>query len=118
MSMSAYRDALAIDKDSSDERIALAVEMLNSGQGVVLLGSALALRPTNFGIRCEVIDPMPGAHRCAEEFKVLVENAGRALAASKLGRLIPDRQFKWAVVEERRSGTLELWPGTELQSGP
>src|SRR5512139_177715 len=116
--MSAYRDAVAIDDDSSDERIALAIEKLGGGQGVVLIGNSLALCPTNVGIRCEVIDPMPGAHRCAEEFKVLLENAARALAASKLGRLLPDRPLKWVVVEERGSGTLELWPGTELQSGP
>jgi hypothetical protein len=114
--MSTYREALAIDDDSSDERIALAVEMLNSGQGVVLLGNTLALRPAKVGIRCEVIDPLPGAHRCAEEFKVLIENAGRALAASKLGRLIPSQSLQWVVVEEHGGRTLELWPGTELQS--
>jgi hypothetical protein len=116
--MSAYRDVLAIDDDSPDERIALALARLSSGQGVVLIGSTLALCPTNVEIRCEVIDPMPGAHRCAEEFKVLLENAARALAASTLGRLLPDRPLRWVVVEKRGSGTLELWSGTELQSGP
>jgi hypothetical protein len=108
--MSSYRDVLAIDDDSSDERIALAVEMLKRGPGVVEVGSMLTLRPATAGIRCEVIDPMPGAHRCAEEFKVLVENAARTLSASKLGRLLHGRPLTWAVVEERGSGTLELWP--------
>jgi hypothetical protein len=108
--MSAYRDVLAIHDDSSDERIALAAERLSNGRGVVLWGDVLALRRMSAGIRCEVIDPTPGAHRCAEEFKVLVENAGRALGASKLGRLIADWPLQWAVVEARGSGTLELWP--------
>jgi hypothetical protein len=116
--MSSYRDALVIDDDSPDERIALAVANLGSGQGVVLIASSLALRPTQAGIRCEVIDPMPGAHRCAEEFKVLLENAARALAASKLGRLLPDRPLRWVVVEVRGNATLELWQGTELKSVP
>ena len=116
--MSDHRDALAIDDDSSDERIALAAERLRSGKGVVLLGKMLALRPTHVAIRCEVIDPMLGAHRCAEEFKVLVENAARALAASKLGSLIADRPLQWVVVEERGNGMLELWPGAESGSAP
>jgi hypothetical protein len=113
--MSAYRDALAIDDASSEQRIALAAELLSSGRGVVLLEGMVALCPTADGILCEVIDPMPSAHRCAEEFKVLVENAERTLSASKLGGLLPRRPLKWLVVEDYETGTLELWPGQQPQ---
>lgn len=110
--MSAYKDALAVDDTSSDQRLALAADLLASCNGVVLLDGALALRPTHSDILCEVIDPMPNAHRCAEEFKVLVENASRLLAASKLGTMLPQKPLHWLVVEDYGAGTVELWPGS------
>lgn len=109
--MSAYKDALAVDDQSSDQRLALAAGLLAGPEGVVLLAGMLALRPTQSGILCEVIDPVPNTHRCDEEFKVLVENAARMLAASKLGGLLPRKQLHWLVVEDYGTGTAELWPG-------
>ena len=38
--------------------------------------------------------------RCEEEYKVLLENAARALASSRLGRRLPDRPLRWVVVED------------------
>lgn len=108
--MSAYKHAFAVDDTSSDQRLALAASLLADCQGVVLLDRVLALRPTHSEILCEVIDPMPTAHRCAEEFKVLVENAGRLLAASKLGSMLPQKSLRWLVVEDCGTGTVELWP--------
>jgi len=75
----------------------------------VILDGVLALRPGPDGIRCEVIDPEPESHRCAEEFKVMVENAGRRLAASKLATRLPRRPMRWLVVDVRESGIVELW---------
>ena len=107
--MSAYKDALALELSASDERVALAADMLVNGTGVVLLGGVLALRPNGPELLCEVIDPMPSAHRCANEYEVLVENAQLALDASKLGARLPDRPRKWLVVEDYGTGTMELW---------
>jgi hypothetical protein len=69
----------------------------------------VALKPTPAEILCEVIDPEGGVHRCTEEYKVLVENAGRALAASKLGKLLPSKPLRWLVVGDYGAGTIQLW---------
>jgi hypothetical protein len=111
--MSAYKDALAVDDKSSDQRLALAAELLAGCEGVILLEEVVALRPTQSAILCEIIDPSPSARRCAEEFKALVENASRLLAASKLAVLLPRKPLHWLVVADYGTGTVELWPGGE-----
>jgi hypothetical protein len=108
--MSAYRDALIVDDNSSDQRLDLAAAVLDRCEGVVLLDGMVALRPTPRAIICEVIDPAPAAHRCAEEFKVLVENASFSFANSKLEERLPSRPLEWVVVDDYGSGTVELWP--------
>jgi hypothetical protein len=107
--MSAYKDALALEPGASDERVALAADVLADGAGVVLFEGFLALRPTGRELLCEVVDPMPSTHRCANEYEVLVENARRALEASKLRARLPDLPRKWLVVEDYGTGTIELW---------
>ena len=109
--MSAYEDALLVDDASSEQRLTLAAERLERCEGVVMLDGVVALRPTPDAIRCEVLDRTPSAHRCAEEYKVLIENAGRRLARSRLADQLPRRPLQWAVVEACGAGTLELWPG-------
>jgi hypothetical protein len=69
----------------------------------------LVLRPSAREIRCEVFDSTVAAHRCEEEYKVMVENAARALGRSKLGAMLPDRPLRWVVVEDRGSGAVEAW---------
>jgi len=107
--MSAYKDALTLELSASDERVALAADILVNRAGVVLLDGLLALRPVGAELLCEVIDPTPFAHRCANEYEVLVENARLALKASKLGARLPNRPRKWLVVEDYGTGTTELW---------
>ncbi len=85
--------------------------MLDRCEGVVMLRSVVALRATPDAIWCEVIDPTPDSHRCAEEFKVLVENAAYALAESKLAAHLPRRPLQWRVVDDRGPGAVNLWPG-------
>ena len=109
--MSAYRDALVVDDSSTDQRLALATTVLERCEGVVLFDGIVALRPTPHAIICEVIDPAPNAHRCAEEFKVLVDNARLGLANSKLSKRLPSRPLEWLVVDDYGSGTVQLWPG-------
>ncbi|HQR24502.1 MAG TPA: hypothetical protein PK163_06920 [Steroidobacteraceae bacterium] len=107
--MTAYGDALTIDESASDQRLAMAAEVLAGRDGVVLLNGAVALRPTAHEILCEVIEPMGTAHRCEEEYKVLVENASRMLSSSRLAPYLPHRRLRWRVVEDHGTGTSESW---------
>ncbi len=102
-------EAFVVDDTATPERLAQAADLLNRCTGVVLLMPAIVLRPSVREIRCEVVDPTPAAHRCEEEYKVLVENAARALVRSKLGALLPDRPLRWTVLEQRGSGMVEAW---------
>ena len=104
-------DAFIIDETATPERLAQAVEILDRCTGVVMLMPAIVLRPSVGEVRCEVIDPTPAAHRCEEEYKVLVENAARALERSTLGALLPARPLRWVVVEDRGDGVVEAWNG-------
>ena len=106
--MSAYKQALIVDDDSSAQRLLLAADILKHGEGVVMPDGVVALRFTPNAILCEFIDPTPTAHRCAEEFKVLVQNAERGLAQSKLARLLPRKRLEWLVVDGYRTETIEL----------
>jgi hypothetical protein len=108
-SVSAYKDALIIDDRSSDRRLALAKALLKNCRAVILLDGALALRAEPGRIVCEVIDPQPSQHRCAEEFAVLVENARRALQRSKLSSCLPARPQQWVVVEDTAGEPVEIW---------
>lgn len=110
MPMSAYKNALAIDTDSSDRQLALAADILGGHEGVVLLEGLIALRTLRTHLRCEVLDPSPAARRCANEYEVLVENARRVLQASKLRELLPNVPRKWLVVADHGMEATELWP--------
>jgi hypothetical protein len=104
-------DACVIDETATPERLAQAADILDRCAGIVLLLPAIVLHPGVREIRCEVVDPTPGAHRCEEEYKVLVENAARALERSKLGALLPARPLRWVVVEDCGSGAVAAWSG-------
>jgi hypothetical protein len=103
------REAFVIDGGATPERVAQAARLLAQGAGTVLLEPGLYLRSSVHEIRCEVIDTTTAAHRCEEEYKVLVENAARELRRSPRAALLPDRPLRWAVVEERDSGVVEMW---------
>lgn len=107
--MSAYRDALSIDANASEQRLRLAEEVLASGAGVVLFEEAIALRPTPACLLCEVVDSEPSSRRCENEWGVLVENAQRMLASSPLRAHLPDLPRRWLVVGDYGTGTVELW---------
>jgi hypothetical protein len=107
--MSAYRDALAVTSESSDECLALAAEILTSGTGVVMFEEVIALRRSRTQLICEVVDPMSAGRRCENEFEVLIENAQRKLEASRLRKFVPDLPRKWVVVEDFGTHPVELW---------
>jgi hypothetical protein len=110
--MSAYKHALLIDDAPETPSLLLAAKALEHCDNVVMLNGIVALRPTSNAILCEVIDPTQDAHRCAEEFKVLIENAERSLAKSKLASLLPNRSLKWLVVSDNGTEAVELWPAS------
>ena len=114
-----YEDALVIDDASSEQSLEQARALLERSEGMVILDGRIALRPGPDAMHCEVIDPEPESHRCAEEFKVMVENASRRLAASKLASRLPRRPIRWLVVEDRGTETVELWAAPSgVQAAP
>jgi hypothetical protein len=98
--MSSYKHILNVDDHTSEQLLKLAADWLERNEGVVVLNGVIALRPGPVAIVCEVIDPTPAAHRCGEEFRVLVENAARTLAASQLASRLPQRPLQWRVVDQ------------------
>lgn len=94
---------------ATPERLARAAEILAQGAGTVLLEPGLYLRSNSHEIRCEVLDTSSAAHRCEEEYKVMVENAARSLQRSQLAGLLPDRPLRWVVVEKRDGAVVEVW---------
>lgn len=102
-------EQLVVDDSSTEQRLTLAAGLLERCNGVVVLDGVATLWPSPHGIECSVANTSQGIARCEEEFKVLVENAARALAASKLGGRLPNRPLHWVVVEEYGMGAVELW---------
>ena len=107
--MSAYKDALTIKDGDPDQQLKQAAELLARGTGMVVYEGILALRPAGPIIHCEVVDPMPQTHQCANEYAVMVENVRRRFESSKLSMLLPDLPRKWLVVEDQGSGITEVW---------
>jgi hypothetical protein len=107
--MSAYAGALHIDDRSSVRQLELAKSLMETCSSVILLDGLLALRAEPGRLVCEVIDPQPSQHRCAEEFAVLVENARGALRLSNLSACLPARPQQWVVVEDGARGAVEVW---------
>jgi hypothetical protein len=101
--------AFVIDETAAPEWLAEAADILERCTGSILFAPGLVLRPSAREIRCEILDTAPAARRCEEEYKVMVENAARALERSKLGALLPDRPLRWVVVEDRGGGVVEAW---------
>jgi hypothetical protein len=102
--MSAYKGDLHIRSDESGGRLALARELLATGQGVVVLDGILALRPDGGGILCEVI-----ADGSESDFASEVAGAQDLLARSTLDLHAISRKLQWLVVDDYGTGTRELW---------
>jgi hypothetical protein len=102
-------DSLVIDKSSPDSQLKQAEARLFNGSGNVVLSGIATLRPGTREIHCEVVAPDSVAARCEEEYKVLVENAARALRASRLGPQLPDRRLRWVVMDGTGDDAVELW---------
>ncbi len=102
-------EKLLVNDSSSEQRLTLAAELLDRCAGVVILEGVATLWPSPGEIECSVSEPPGTVARCEEEYKVLVENAARALQASRLGRRLPNRPLRWVVVDDDGKGTAELW---------
>ena len=109
--MSAYKDFLHIEIDSSKGRIDLAMQLLRRSEGTVVLAKQIALRPEPDRILCEVIEGPHDPRRSPEEYASLVETAGEYLKASPLGDAIAKRTLEWVVVSDQGTRTVELWHG-------
>jgi len=102
-------ETLVIGPGASEQRLALAADLLERCEGIVVVEGIGTLTPGPDAIECAITEPMPGASRCEEEYKVLVENASRALHANPLGAHLPDRPLRWSVVDDNGAGVIELW---------
>lgn len=102
------KNALAVCPGAPEATLRGAALHLDEG-GTVLFDDVLAIRRAGDRLHCEVLDPEGAAHRCAEEFSVLVENARRALEASGLNAWLPALRRHWSVVVRRGETVLETW---------
>lgn len=90
-------EKVIVDESSPEERLALAAELLNRCRGVVVLDGVVTLTPRRREIVCVVTRPAATVARCEEENKVLIENAARALQASRLAQRLPKRPLRWVI---------------------
>lgn len=74
---------------------------------IIVIEGDLTLRVSEAAIVCELTDPDPTSHRCAEEYRVMVENAARRLEASGALARIPDRPRRWRVVDAAGEAVVE-----------
>jgi len=107
--MIAGSDAYRVDVGAPDARCRPAADILREDGAQVLFGDAVTLHRRGPRIVCEIVEPPGSIHRCAEEYAVLVENARRTLAASRLQALLPALPMTWVVVENDGAGTVERW---------
>jgi hypothetical protein len=102
-------ETLVIAPGASEQRLALAGDLLERCEGIVILEGVAKLTPHPDAIECAIVEPAPGASRCEEEYRVLVENAARALRSSRLGAHLPGRPLRWSIVDDDGTGIIELW---------
>lgn len=102
-------ETLVITPGASEQRLALAGDLLGRCEGIVILEGVATLTPQPDVIECAIVEPAPGASRCEEEYRVLVENAARALRSSRLGAHLPERPLRWSIVDDDGTGIIELW---------
>jgi hypothetical protein len=109
--MVASSESVKVPERAADDgrEIGFAAKALARGESVVVFDGTLVLRPVRGELLCEVVDPAPSAHRCANEYEVLVENAQRALEASTLAESLPRLRRTWRVVDGAGAGAAELW---------
>ena len=108
--MHAYQDALTVWGNSSSERIALAIALLERREAVVLLENRVALRPELDGVTCEVIDPSRGEHPSDQRYSALIDDAQRLLRSSALWKSLKEMRLDWCVVADYGMGAVNLWP--------
>jgi hypothetical protein len=101
--MSAYKDALHISVKEAGQRLQLAIDLLLSGEGVVVIDNLLALRPHKGQILCEVISQ--GTTPPQDQIK----NAKAFLQESSISEYLPCNKLQWLVVEDYGTGTIEVW---------
>ena len=102
-------DSLVIDESSSPAQLAQAGAVLSGSRAYVVVAGVATLIAGAREIRCEIAAPTAAVARCEEEYKVLVENAARALRSSGLNPHLPDRHLRWVIVDGAGEDAVELW---------
>ena len=100
-----------VDESSSRDLLAAAARRLLEGKGPVELAGVATLRPEAGDIVGELrVCADAPAPRCEEEFKVMIENASRALAGSRLAAHLARPLRRWRLVQESGANRIQLWP--------
>ena len=86
-----------------------AAKRLKAREIAVTVAGIATLIPGALEIRCVITAPTPAVARCEEEYKVMAENAARALRSSRLGPHLTDSHLRWEVVEVTGDDVIELW---------
>ena len=100
--MDPYNNRLCIGSSESGERLALAQELLESGNGSVVLDHVLILQSLGSHISVAVL-----TKPSMRDFAVQVQFAKSLLAASTLSGACTKRNLQWEVVDE--TGSVLLW---------
>jgi hypothetical protein len=97
-------ETLVVGPGASEQRLALAADLLERCEAIVIVEGIARLTPKPDFIECAIEEPIPGASRCEEEYRALIENATRALDATRLGAHLPDRPLRWVIVDDDEAG--------------
>ena len=103
--MSTDINGLHISSCDSVERVDLARDILTIGTGVVAIDGAIALRPEQGKVICEVISCPSNSHFDSKNIQVLAE---ALISQSGLAHVLRGAEVSWVLVEDYGSGTMEL----------
>jgi len=100
--MDPYHGRLCIRSDEAGDRLALAQELLESGEGAVVLDGVLVLQSAGSEISAAVL-----AKSSARDYAAQVASAKALLAGSTLVMSNTKGKLRWEVVDE--TGSVLLW---------
>ena len=106
--MHAFQDALHVELNEQGQRLNLACELLQTGEGSVVVGDLIALIPGSDHISCEVITRHYSS-ASAISYEREAEEAKQLLAESTLAPAVSSRKLVWKVVDDYGMGRAEVW---------
>ena len=106
--MHAFQGALHIEVNEHGQRLNLARELLQTGEGWVVLSNLVVLLPGHDQIDCEVITRHSSSGN-ASMYELEAKNAKLLLSESTLASYVSTRKLAWSVVDDYGMGRTEVW---------